>query len=231
MRLRPAALFGFSAFALSACVPQTGGEPIAEAPPTEVVQPVRAASVSAPAPAPTPRPAPTPSRKAVFAFDGRLEQGGWLRGQAPGGAVSARLDDTPLALDDEGRFFAGLDRDAEPTATLRATLADGRVIASPVKVAPRNWNIERVNVARNAGKPSEAFMQRHRPELEAIYAARANETHSAGWRQDFVWPVTGRISGRLGWQRIFRGEPAATTRASTSRAGRAPPMSPRRMAW
>lgn len=176
---------------------------MAEPSPTEVVQPVRAA------PAPAPAPAPIPTRPAVFSFDGQLEQGGWIRGRAPGGAVSATIGDTPLTLDDDGRFFAGFDRDAGPTAMLSATLADGRIIASPLKVAPRNWNIERVNVARGTGGASEAFMQRRRPELEAIAAARANETGSAGWRQDFRWPATGRISGRFGSQRIYRGEPGS----------------------
>src|SRR5690606_27377564 len=32
---------------------------------------------------------------------------------------------------------------------------------------------------------------------------------SEGWRQDFIWPATGRISGRFGSQRIYRGEPGA----------------------
>ncbi|MDG6079474.1 M23 family metallopeptidase [Erythrobacter litoralis] len=154
-------------------------------------------------------PRPTPTRPAIFSFDGELEQGGWIRGQAPGGAVSAKLGDTALMLDKDGRFFAGFDRDAGPAATLTATLADGRLITSPLKVAPRDWNIERVNVARRSGGPSEAFMQRRRPELEAIYAAREIETDSTGWSQAFKWPVTGRISGRFGSQRIYRGEPGS----------------------
>jgi len=52
-------------------------------------------------------------------------------------------------------------------------------------------------------------MARRRPELDAIIAARAQETGAQGWRQDFVWPVTGRISGRFGSQRIYRGEPGS----------------------
>ena len=52
-------------------------------------------------------------------------------------------------------------------------------------------------------------MERRRPELERIAAARAAEAESKGWRQDFVWPVTGRISGRFGSQRVYRGEPGS----------------------
>jgi murein DD-endopeptidase MepM/ murein hydrolase activator NlpD len=76
-------------------------------------------------------------------------------------------------------------------------------------VSPRDWNIERVNVARSSGGPSEAFMRIRRPELEAIGAARAVRSDAKGWSQDFIWPLTGRISGRFGSQRIYRGEPGS----------------------
>jgi murein DD-endopeptidase MepM/ murein hydrolase activator NlpD len=48
-----------------------------------------------------------------------------------------------------------------------------------------------------------------RPELARIAAARAKDHDVEGWRQDFVWPVKGRISGRFGSQRVYRGEPGA----------------------
>ena len=171
--------------------------------PSETVQPVRT---------PTPAPSPTssePSRPATFSFDGELTQGGWIRGTAPGGATKLLLGEEEVAFDDEGRFFAAFDRDAGSSAELVATLADGRTIRSPLAIAPRDWNIERVNVARRAGGASESFMQRRRPELAAIWDARQQRTGAEGWRQDFIWPVTGRISGRFGSQRIYRGEPGS----------------------
>ena len=174
----------------------------------ESVQPVRPAPPPAPTPLPAPTPPPVPQR-AAFTYQGELEQGGWLRGRAPSEIVSATLGDTDLSLDDDGYFFAAFDRDQESTIRLRATRADGQVIAETLSIKPRDWNIERVNVARRAGGASESFMQRRRPELEAIWNARQEETGAEGWRQDFIWPVTGRISGRFGSQRIYRGEPGS----------------------
>ena len=169
------------------------------------------AAVAAPVqPAPPAAPQPrVPTGPATFTFSGELTQGGWLRGQAPGGTTAARIDDQPLVLDAEGRFFAALDRDAPAQALLSATLADGRTVEQPVAVSPRDWDIQHVNASRTAGVPSDSFMARRRPELDAIIAARAEETGAQGWRQDFVWPVTGRISGRFGSQRIYRGEPGS----------------------
>jgi len=206
VRFRFTSLLGLSLFALAGCVAADSAPPVT-GPATETVQPVR--TQPTPTPTPVPAPAPTPARAPVFTFDGELTQGGWIRGPAPGGAVSAKLDDQELILDEEGRFFAAFDRDSGPQARLTATLADGRMIASPVAVSPRDWNIERVNVARTPGGASAAFMARRNPELEAIYLSRQKRTGAEGWRQDFVWPVRGRISGRFGSQRIYRGEPGS----------------------
>ena len=162
-----------------------------------------------PAPVPSPAPAPAPVGPATFVYDGQLTQGGWIRGQAPAGTRSALLDEQPLALDADGRFLAAFDRDAAPVATLVARLADGREVRSPLTVSPRDWRIERVNVARSPGGATEAFLARRRPELARIAAARRVDHNVGGWKQDFMWPVKGRISGRFGAQRIYRGEPGA----------------------
>ena len=203
MIFRAIGLLG-TASLLAACavVPESGTS--ASAPAAETVQPI-----AAPAPAPVPTPTPTPSGPTTFLFDGELTQGGWIRGQAPGGTVSARLGDQALTLDDDGRFFAAFDRDAGTTAQLTATLADGRTVQSPLAISPRDWNIERVNIARSPGGMTDAFWRIREPELNAINAARVANADTDGWRQDMIWPVTGRISGRFGSQRIYRGEPGS----------------------
>ena len=175
----------------------------------EVVQPL---PVQKPTVAPQPAPVPPPKARSgptTFIFDGELTQGGWIRGQAPGGTVSARLGDQELVLDDSGAFFAAFDRDAGQSTALSARLSDGRMLESPLTISPRAWNIERVNLARSTGGASEAFMKRRRPELARINAARAVNANSDGWSQNFIWPVKGRISGRFGSQRIYAGVPGS----------------------
>lgn len=153
--------------------------------------------------------APARGLSGEFAYRGELIQGGWIRGTAPEGAASLTLDGTPVELAGDGRFFAAFDRDAAQSATLVARGGNGMTLTRNLAIAPRDWNIEHVNVARRRGGPSEAFMRLRRPELALIVAARAKHTGSEGWRQDFIWPVTGRISGRFGSQRIYRGEPGS----------------------
>lgn len=181
---------------VAACV--APAEPAPAPAPVTVVQPVE-----------TPSPAHAPIGPTTFLYQGELTQGGWLRGQVPAGTISAKLNDNGLAFDAGGRFFAAFDRDAAPTAVLRAMLADGRMVESPLVVSPRAWDIERINASPTANVPSAEFTARRQPELERIAAARRIETGSSGWRQDFVWPATGRISGRFGSQRVYRGEPGS----------------------
>ena len=182
-----------AAAGLAACVaPDESAAP----PPVTVVQPV-------------PVPAPRPVGPTTFLYQGELTQGGWIRGQVPAGTTAARLGEQALAFGEDGRFFAAFDRDAGPQTSLSATLADGRRIDSPLTVSPRGWDIEQINASPTANVPSAEFTARRQPELARIAAARRIDTDSHGWRQAFVWPVTGRISGRFGSQRVYRGEPGS----------------------
>ena len=64
-------------------------------------------------------------------------------------------------------------------------------------------------MAQRPSIPSEEFRRIRAGELARIAAARARDTGAQGWRQDFVWPAVGRISGRFGSQRIYRGTPGS----------------------
>lgn len=150
--------------------------------------------------------APRPS---TFAFAGELTQGGWIKGTVPAGTYSLTIDGQPISFGGDGSFFAAFDRDARPTATIVAGLRSGEQVTRTLTITPRAWRIENINAARREAGPTEAFMALRRPELARIEAARARQTDAEGWRQDFVWPARGRISGRFGSQRVYRGEPGA----------------------
>jgi len=150
-----------------------------------------------------------PARPANFAFAGELTQGGWVKGTAPSGTRTLTLDGKPVAIAPDGSFFAASDRDAGPVATLVATSRTGEQATRTLTISRRAWAIENVNIARRQAGPTEAFLALRRPELARIDAARALQTDAQGWRQDFIYPVKARISGRFGSQRVYRGEPGA----------------------
>lgn len=154
--------------------------------------------------------AATPSRGADFEIAGELAQGGWIRGRAPAGTRSASFDGTSLALASDGSFIAAFDRDAGTGVRLEAVLDNGATVSRTLAIAPRAWRIEHVAVGPRPGAiPSEEYRKRRAAELERIKAARAMQTGAEGWRQQFIWPAQGRLSGLFGSQRIYRGTPGA----------------------
>lgn len=142
-------------------------------------------------------------------LSGAPMQGTLLRGTAPRSVVALDLDGVKVPLAEDGVFLLGFNRDAPPLGVLTVTFADGQTASEPLSVEPRSWRREFIAVAARGGVPSEAFMARRKPELEAIAAARLRASDSTGWRQQFIWPATGRISGVFGSQRIYAGEPGA----------------------
>ena len=205
MRLHRVAPFLFLATAACVAVPPELPEPDQNPAPTPAAMP-------SPTPTSTIEPPPNPGiplPMPAAQLEGRFEQGGWIRGTVPIGTETMTVDGEPLGFDpDTGEFFIGLDRDAAPNMSLVFRGSNtGRV--QDIEIAARNWDIERVNVPLRPSGTSEEWWQRREPEWLAIKAAREQETGAQGWRQSFVWPVTGRISGRFGRQRIYQGEPGS----------------------
>ena len=154
-------------------------------------------------------------------------QGGVLLGKVSPDAVAIEFDGQDIDIADDGSFLLGFNRDAANQALLRVTFSSGRVESRTLIVNPRKWNIERVNLPRRKRTASAAFQKRRAPELEKIVAARAFQSDSQGWRQQFIWPATGRISGRFGNQRIYAGVPGGYhTGVDIARANGTPIVAP-----
>ena len=150
------------------------------------------------------------TRPADFWFSGTAVQGGLIKGQAPRGSRAVLLNGVELPLTPDGFFLMGFDRDAENSASLVALFSDGRRTERYLPVIPGDWRIEQVkaNPTGGAGTTAE-FQARRGPELARINAARSIRHDSDGWRQDFIRPLAGRISGLFGAQRIYNGTPGS----------------------
>jgi hypothetical protein len=177
------------------------------------------ASDVAASPPPSVAPAPTPGPVVAgqiaplrrdFTLRGIAEQGSAIVGQAPSGTVALTLGGQPVAMTADGWFLIAFDRDAAPEARLVATVTDGVRIERVLAVAPGQWRIENINAPYRGSASSDAEFERRRPaELAQIAAARATDHASDGWRQRFIWPVTGRRSGFFGSQRVYQGKPGS----------------------
>jgi murein DD-endopeptidase MepM/ murein hydrolase activator NlpD len=191
------------AFALFAgsCVPPL--PPAAAAPPppkSPLLRPEMSGGGPAIVPAPTPEPTATISGITLI---GTPMQGAIVQGIAPRGVLNLTLDGAPVRVAPDGVFIIGFGRDAPPRSVLRATSPQVRAIEVPLTVAPRAWQIETIASVPRFAQPSAEFARLRGPELAQINAARRIDAASDGWRQHFIWPVTGRISGLFGSQRVY----------------------------
>jgi murein DD-endopeptidase MepM/ murein hydrolase activator NlpD len=79
-----------------------------------------------------------------------------------------------------------------------------------IAVTPRDWPVERVNgVPPATVSPPPAIAERIAREQAQVVAARAADDARVDFAQAFIWPTTGRISGRFGNQRLYNGTPGS----------------------
>lgn len=140
-------------------------------------------------------------------LDGDMEQGGLVIARAAPGA-KASLDGMVLDVSETGVFAFGFDRDHDESANLTVLYPDGTSVERRLDVAPRDWQIQRVE-----GVPSKYVTPP--PEAMAAIAratklkneARATRAEGSFFTETFIWPATGPISGVFGSQRYYNGEP------------------------
>lgn len=136
-----------------------------------------------------------------------LTQGAMVRGQVN---VKAGVEvlGRSLRIDDEGYFVFGLGRDAEPGLTILIHHANGNTEKKTYSVLQREYDIQYVEgVASKYVSPPPEVSQRIANDAAMVKAARAESRPVSDYRKGFDWPVTGRISGVYGSQRVFNGVP------------------------
>lgn len=138
-----------------------------------------------------------------------ISQGALVIGRAAPG-TKVQLGDKPLHVSADGLYVFGAGRDE--TGPLQVTLIapGGRREVERIAVTPRDWPIERVNgVPAKTVNPDPALAERIAREQAGVTRARDRDDAREDFTQGFIWPVTGRISGRFGNQRIYNGDPKA----------------------
>ncbi len=135
-------------------------------------------------------------------------QGALLAGSVESGSRLA-MDGNAIPVAPDGRFIIGFDRDHGPVSRLVVTRSNGTSIETVIRVTPRRWPIQNINMARPSGGPTPEFARLREGELQRIGAARRQRSAATGWAQRLILPARGRISGVFGSQRVYRGVAAA----------------------
>jgi murein DD-endopeptidase MepM/ murein hydrolase activator NlpD len=144
---------------------------------------------------------------APLQLEGDFVQGGLVRGAVPAGSA-VRFEGRELQVGPAGRFLIGFDRDAASVQELEVTYPDGSRMVRPLVIATRDYQIERVDgLPPDQVSPSAAELARIEADARLIAAAQQRDSAAPAVAEAFVWPVSGRLSGVYGSQRILNGEP------------------------
>ena len=142
-------------------------------------------------------------------LEGRPQQGGVLFGKVTPGA-KVYHDGQPVPVSESGDFVIGFGRDAPEQSRLELHLPDGRKVVEELKVARREYRIQRIDGLPPAKVTprSKKDLARIRDDIAQTKRARARvDADRTDWRRGFQWPVKGPITGVYGSQRILNGKP------------------------
>jgi hypothetical protein len=148
-----------------------------------------------------------PAVGGTVTLKGPTSQGGLVEGHTQPGA-KVTLDGSPVRVSADGVFLIGFSRDAPPQARLLVTLPDGSRKSRILKVAQREYHIQRINgLPKWMVTPKKKDLQRIYAEIALIRKTHLRDDARTGFLTGFIWPTVGRISGVYGSQRILNGKP------------------------
>lgn len=138
---------------------------------------------------------------------GKMEQGALIRGQVEVG-TQVFLNNAAIKVTPDGAFAFGFSREAELKQELTLIYPDGLTQIKPLSLATKQYKIDKVNgISKKIMKPDPKAIERSRKDSKQVKAARSQFSESNAFAQNFIWPLTGRISGVYGSQRVYNGKP------------------------
>lgn len=148
-----------------------------------------------------------PGAMAQIHLSGKMEQGSLIRGTVPVGS-SVSLNGSAIRVSPEGEFAFGVEREGELKQELQVVYPDGLTEIKPLTFAKREYRISEVNgISQKIMKPDPKAQERAAKDSAMTKAARATDSDLTAFAKPFIWPLTGRISGVYGSQRLYNGVP------------------------
>jgi len=153
---------------------------------------------------------PVPAMDGVTWLAGQAIEGGVLVGRlAPG--LELTLADVAVPVGADGHFIIGFHRDSDTPQQLVVSGTDGTRRQITLTAAQRSYNLQRIDgLKRDHVTPPQDVLDRIANDSAAVRAARGRHDAGGGggdFLGGFDMPVSGRITGIYGSQRILNGEP------------------------
>ena len=147
-----------------------------------------------------------PTHSIAIEFTGKFLQGHFIIGKTDPTAKII-IDKKQVKVSDDGFFVFGLDRDRKFDLTI-TKIINGKKDKIIKKVLKRKYNIQRIDgLEESKVTPPESVYKRIKEENNKIGEARAINSDLPFFKNQFIMPVEGIISGVYGSQRILNGKP------------------------
>ena len=139
-------------------------------------------------------------------FQGKFLQGHYIIGITDPSAKII-IDKKSVKVSEDGYFVFGIDRDRKLDLII-TKIKDGKKEKIIKKVLKRKYNIQRIDgLEESKVTPPESVYKRIKEENHKIGEARAINSDLSFFKNQFIMPVEGIISGVYGSQRILNGKP------------------------
>ena len=139
-------------------------------------------------------------------FKGKFLQGHFIIGITDP-LAKILIDKKNVKVSEDGYFVFGIDRDRKFDLII-TKIQDGKKEKITKKVLKRQYNIQRIDgLEESKVTPPESVYKRIKEENNKIGKARAVNSDLPFFKNRFIMPVEGIISGVYGSQRILNGKP------------------------
>ena len=147
-----------------------------------------------------------PAHSYAIEFKGKFLQGHFIVG-VTNPSAKIIIDKREVKVSKDGFFAFGIDRDRKFDLTI-TKIQDGKKEKIEKKVLKRKYNIQRIDgLEESKVTPPESVYKRIKEENNKIGKARAINSDLPFFKNQFIMPVKGIISGVYGSQRILNGKP------------------------
>ena len=147
-----------------------------------------------------------PTNLVAIEFKGKFLQGHYIVGITdPSSQII--IDKKKVKVSKDGYFVFGIDRDRKFDLMI-TKIRDGKSEKIIKKILKRKYNIQRIDgLEESKVTPPESVYKRIKEENNRIGKARAINSDLPFFKNQFIMPVEGIISGVYGSQRILNGKP------------------------
>lgn len=144
---------------------------------------------------------------AKLALKGTPIQGGVLFGQTDPGC-EVEYEAMLVKVGEDGTFVIGFRPDQPAWAVLRTRCPDGSRRRQFLQIEQREYPEQHIDgLPPKMVTPDEETQARIKAEAIRVRAARETQSDMQAFRDPFIWPVRGTVTGLFGARRVLNGEP------------------------